>query len=392
VAGRTAHAHRHSRASEWTTVPHAKVVLWLVASLAVAVVIGLVLLWPGHQRKTGFAGQITHGTVTETRQEACSTGSTGCTVAVTVRITDGPDRGQDTRLIFVPGATDPKLRVGDRIRMGRQGSGATAVYAFADIERGRPLLALAGLFVVVVLVIGRLRGLAAMIGLAITGIALVQFMIPALLAGESPTAVALVGGAAIVILVLPLSHGVSVRTGAALIGTLVGMAIAALLSLLSISSLRFTGLSNDEAATLGVLGSRSSVAGLLLCGAVVGALGVLNDVTVTQSSSVFELAAADPLLPRRKLFASAMRIGRDHIASTVYSLVLAYAGSALPLLLLFSITGQSVSDVLTSDALGPEIAASLIGATALVSVVPLTTVIAAFFAHNRMAIRAEAGT
>jgi uncharacterized membrane protein len=232
------------------------------------------------------------------------------------------------------------------------------------------------------LAVGRLRGLAAMAGLAITGVALVQFMIPALIAGESPTAVALVGGAAIAILVLPLSHGVSVRTGAALIGTLAGMTVAALISLVSIGALRFTGLSSDEAATLGLLGSKSSVAGLLLCGAVVGALGVINDVTVTQSSSVFELAAADPTLPRRRLYTSAMRIGRDHIASTVYSLVLAYAGSALPLLLLFAITGQSVSDVLSSDALGPEIAASLIGATALVLVVPLTTAIAALFAHT----------
>jgi uncharacterized membrane protein len=257
-----------------------------VAILAVAVGIGLLPLWPGHQKKTGFAGQITHGRVAETRQDQCSTGATGCTVAVTVRINDGPDRGRDTRLTFVPGATDPKLRVGDRIRMGRQGSGADAVYAFADIERGRPLVVLAALFVVVVLVVGRLRGLAAMLGLVITGVALVQFMIPALLAGESPTAVAVVGGAAIAILVLPLSHGVSVRTGAALIGTLVGMAIAALISLISVEALRFTGLSNDEATTLGVLGSCSSVAGLLLCGAVVGALGVLNDVTVTQSSSV----------------------------------------------------------------------------------------------------------
>jgi uncharacterized membrane protein len=129
------------------------------------------------------------------------------------------------------------------------------------------------------------------------------------------------------------------------------------------------------------------VAGLLLCGAVIGALGVLNDVTVTQSSSVFELAAADPRLGRRGLFRSAMRIGRDHIASTVYSLVLAYAGSALPLLLLFSITGQRVADVLTSDALGPEIAAGLIGSIALVLVVPLTTVIAAVFAHDPRAVR-----
>jgi uncharacterized membrane protein len=374
-------AHRHAQASKWTAARHAKLVLTLVGLVATAVVVGLILLWPAPHRTTGLAGQITHGTVTAIRQEPCNAGPSGCTVMVTVSITDGPDRGGQAQLTFVTGVTDPRLRVGDHIRMGRQGSGPDAVYAFADIERGRPLLILAAIFVVVVLVIGRLRGLAAMIGLAITGIGLVQFMIPALIAGESPTAVALVGGAGITILVLPLSHGVSVRTGAALIGTLAGMTVAALISAVSIQALRFTGLSSDEAATLGLLGSKSSVAGLLLCGAVVGALGVLNDVTVTQSSSVFELAAADPTLPRRRLFTAAMRIGRDHIASTVYSLVLAYAGSALPLLLLFAITGQSVSDVLSSDALGPEIAASLIGATALVLVVPLTTAIATMFAH-----------
>jgi uncharacterized membrane protein len=376
------HAHRHAPASQWSATRHVKLVIGLVGVVSAVVVVGLILLWPTHHRTTGLAGQVTHGTVTEVRQDPCSTGASGCTVAAAVNITDGPDRGGQARLTFVTGATDPRLRVGDHIRMGRQGSGPNAVYAFADIERGRPLLILAAVFVVVVLAVGRLRGLAAMAGLAITGVALVQFMIPALIAGESPTAVALVGGAAIAILVLPLSHGVSVRTGAALIGTLAGMTVAALISLVSIGALRFTGLSSDEAATLGLLGSKSSVAGLLLCGAVVGALGVINDVTVTQSSSVFELAAADPTLPRRRLYTSAMRIGRDHIASTVYSLVLAYAGSALPLLLLFAITGQSVSDVLSSDALGPEIAASLIGATALVLVVPLTTAIAALFAHT----------
>jgi uncharacterized membrane protein len=359
----------------------------MIAVVSAAVVVGLVLLWPGPHRTTGFAGAVTHGRVTELREDRCNTGTQSCTITVTVAVADGPDRGRDTRLTFVPGATDPHLRVGDQIRMGRQGSGATAVYAFADIERGRPMLVLVALFMIVVLVVGRLRGLAAMVGLAITGLGLVQFMIPALLTGESPTAVALVGGAAIAIIVLPLSHGVSVRTGAALIGTLVGMGVAAVISVVSVEALRFTGLSSDEATVLGAFGSRSSVAGLLLCGAVIGALGVLNDVTVTQSSSVFELAAADPRLGRRGLFRSAMRIGRDHIASTVYSLVLAYAGSALPLLLLFSITGQRVADVLTSDALGPEIAAGLIGSIALVLVVPLTTVIAAVFAHDPRAVR-----
>jgi uncharacterized membrane protein len=379
VAGETAHGHRHAAPGRPVVEQHRRLVLILIGLASLAVVIGLVLLWPGERHTVGLA--TAHGTVVATHADQCQPGSTNCTVEVTVRIQDGPDRGGSTTLTFVPGATDPKLAVGDRIRMGRQGSGQEAVYAFADVERGRPMLILVALFAVVVLVVGRLRGLAAMFGLVLTGVGLVVFMIPALLAGESPSAVALVGGAAIAILVLPLSHGVSVRTGAALIGTLVGMALAALIAVVSIQALHFTGLSSDEAATLNLLGARSSVAGLLMCGAVVGALGVLNDVAVTQSSSVFEIAAADPSLGVRGLFTSAMRIGRDHIASTVYSLVLAYAGSALPLLLLFGITGQPVADVLTSDALGPEIAAGLIGATALVLVVPLTTAIAALFAY-----------
>jgi uncharacterized membrane protein len=130
------------------------------------------------------------------------------------------------------------------------------------------------------------------------------------------------------------------------------------------------------------------VSGLLLAGSVIGALGVLNDVTVTQVSAVSELAGSG--LSRRQLFQSAMRIGRDHIASTVYSLALAYAGSALPLLLLFSLSGQSTLNVLTSDSIAPEIAASLIGATALVLVVPMTTAIAA--ALLKPMDRSELGT
>ena len=126
------------------------------------------------------------------------------------------------------------------------------------------------------------------------------------------------------------------------------------------------------------------MAGLLLCGTVIGALGVLNDVTVTQAVAVFEISSADPTLTRRRLFRSGMRIGRDHIASTVYSLVLAYAGAALPVLLLFAVTDQAVGNVLSSDALGPAIVAGLIGAIALVLVVPLTTAIATAVAPQKL--------
>lgn len=340
------------------------------------------MLWPPRHQVANQGQSVVHGRVSATHLTQCGEGQKGCTVEVSVRIDDGPDRGRTAALTFVAGPTDPQLRIDERIRTGQQGTGPQSVFTFSDIERGKPMLVLVVLFALVVLLVGRLRGLAAMAGLAVAGVGLVVFMIPALLAGESPMAVAVVGGAGIAILVLPLSHGVSIRTGVALLGTLAGMALAALISTVSVQALHFTGLSSDEAATLNLLGARTSVAGLLMCGTVIGALGVLNDVTVTQVSSVFELAVANSELSRKGLFESAMRIGRDHIASTVYSLVLAYAGSALPLLLLFTITGQSVLDVLTSDALGPQIAASLTGGIALVAVVPLTTAMAALLAFQ----------
>ena len=377
VAGhsaRASHSHSHSHGhGGGSGIPHSRNLTVTLLAIAVAVLVGLIVLWPPHPKTHSNSGTPTHGQVTATALTGCNT---SCVVTVTVRLTDGPDTGHTTDLTFVPGATDPRLQVGEHVRLARQGSD----YEFADIQRQTPMLWLALVFLLVVVVVGRWRGLAAILGLIVAGVALVVFTIPALLAGESPIWVALVSGAAIALVVLPLAHGVSGRTGAALLGTLAGMVVAAGLAAVSISALHFTGTSSDEGATLQLLGSKSTVAGLLLCGAVIGGLGVLNDVTVTQASAVFELAAADPLLNRRRLIRAAMRIGRDHIASTVYSLVLAYAGAALPVLLLFAITGQAVPDVLTSDALGPEIAAGLIGATALVLVVPLTTSVAALLA------------
>jgi uncharacterized membrane protein len=349
------------------------VVILVVLLLSIAAAIaGLVLLWPDKVSGSGLGGQIVSGRVASTELDCTN----GCINVVEVKVTSGPGRGSSTTLTFSPGATDPKLRVGEQIRLHRSSSGAGAVYEFADIDRRTPMLWLTALFALVVLIVGRLRGLTAMIGLVFAGVVLVEFVIPALMDGRPPTLVALVAGTTIAVVVLPLAHGISTYTGAALIGTLAGMGVAALLSLLTVHALHFTGTSGDEAGTLAALGSRSTVAGLLLCGTVIGALGVLNDVTVTQAVAVFEISSADPTLTRRRLFRSGMRIGRDHIASTVYSLVLAYAGSALPVLLLFAVTDQAAGDVLSSDALGPAIVAGLIGAIALVLVVPLTTAIA----------------
>jgi uncharacterized membrane protein len=205
-------------------------------------------------------------------------------------------------------------------------------------------------------------------------------MLPALRDGGAAIPVALVASAAILYVVIYLAHGVSLRTSAALLGTLTSLLLAAGLSWAAIELAHITGLSEEETNAVATYLGSVSITGLLLAGFIVGSLGVLNDVTITQASTVFELAQVGDGSSRRGIFLGAMRVGRDHIASTVYTLVLAYAGSALPLLLLFSVADRTLGDVLTSETVAIEIARSAVGGIALALSVPLTTAIAAVLA------------
>jgi uncharacterized membrane protein len=209
---------------------------------------------------------------------------------------------------------------------------------------------------------------------------LVVFLLPALRDGAPAIPVALVASAAILYAVIYLAHGVNLRTSAALLGTLSALLLAAGLSWAAIQLAHLTGLSDEQNSAVSVYLGTVSISGLLLAGFIIGSLGVLNDVTVTQASTVFELAHVGGNTSRRAIFLSALRVGRDHIASTVYTLVLAYAGSSLPLLLLFSVANRSLGDVLTSESVAVELVRSAVGGIALALSVPLTTAIAAVLA------------
>src|SRR5690606_38152745 len=208
--------------------------------------------------------------------------------------------------------------------------------------------------------------------------------------GKPAIPVALVAGSLILYAVLYLAHGVNLRTSSALLGTLTSMVLAAVLSWIAIGVTDLTGLSEEQNTNVATYLEHVSITGLLLAGFIIGSLGVLNDVTITQASAAFELAALDEGASRREIFAAAMRVGRDHIASTVYTLVLAYAGGALPLLLLFSVAGRSIRDVLVGDAVAIEIARSAVGGIALTLSVPLTTGIAVMLARPFGAGKAKA--
>jgi uncharacterized membrane protein len=412
-------AHTHSHSDEPAPIePHAtRVVVGLLAAIGLAVIIGAVLLWPSgrevdiplpFQNASGGAVTTEAGHVISNTLGFCGSPSTGKVLTaspkpgapegaqcsgVLVAIDSGPNTGATTLLEFSPGPGQPHLAAGDKIRIVRQvdRQGATS-YGFYDYERSWPLIGLAVLFALVIVAVARLRGLLALVGIVVAFLVLVVFLLPALRDGAPAVPVALVASAAILYVVMYLAHGVNMRTSAALLGTLASLLLAALLSWAAIGLAHLTGLSEEQNNVVAAYMGSVSITGLLLAGFIIGSLGVLNDVTVTQASTVFELAAVGSELDqspgrsaparrtRRTIFLSAMRVGRDHIASTVYTLVLAYAGSSLPLLLLFSVANRSLGDVLTSESVAIEIARSAVGGIGLALSVPLTTAIAAVLA------------
>ncbi|KLO42165.1 YibE/F family protein [Mycobacterium nebraskense] len=396
------HSHNLSGPAPVDSLP-AKVVVGLLVAIGVAVLGGAVLLWPSRQHVdipmpfqnaaggavstqaghvlssgTGNCGSPSASQVLTTAPQPAPPGAGRC-VLTQVAIDSGPNAGANTLLESSPGPGQPKFAVGDHIRLVRQvdDQGATS-YAFYDFERGWSLVALAIAFAVVIVVVARWRGLLALVGIVVAFLVLVVFLLPALRDGAPAVPVALVASAAILYAVIYLAHGVSLRTSAALLGTLTSLLLAAGLSWAAIQLAHLTGLSDDQSATVSAYLGNVSIGGLLLAGFIIGSLGVLNDVTVTQASTVFELAHLGG--SRRAIFLGAIRVGRDHIASTVYTLVLAYAGSSLPLLLLFSVANRSLTDVLTSESVAIEIARSAVGGIALALSVPLTTAIAAALA------------
>ena len=407
------HSHSHSLSGPSPVGPlAAKVVVGLLVATGVAVLIGAALLWPTggkadiplpFQNAAGGAVTTESGRVLSSSTAPCGSPSAGgvltadplpapadtgtdC-VRTLIAIESGPNQGARTLIEFGGGPGQPRLAAGDDIRVSRQVDElGTTTYAFYDYERTWPLVALAAVFAVVVVAVARWRGFRALVGIAVAFGVLVVFLLPALRDGAAAVPVALVASAAILYAVIYLAHGVSLRTSAALLGTLASLLLAAALSWAAIELAHLTGLSEDTINEVAAYLGNVSITGLLLAGFIIGSLGVLNDVTVTQASTVFELAALGDGATRRDVFVGAMRVGRDHIASTVYTLVLAYAGSALPLLLLFSVANRSLGDVLTSESVAIEIARSAVGGIALALSVPLTTGIAAVLAAPQRAV------
>lgn len=289
-----------------------------------------------------------------------------------MRVDDGPDAGTLQTFELTAAVYQSGAKPGQTVRMYRVPlDGTNSVYAFVDFERSTPVLFFVLLFAALVVAVARLRGFLALVGLGFAFWILIEFMMPNLIQGKDPVLVGVVGSAAIMFVVLYTSHGFTVRTTTALVGTLFGLLVAAILGLISTNWSHLTGVTHEDDFILAASAPQLRMTSVVICSMIVAALGALNDVTITQASSVWELAKT--VKKPWELYRSAMRIGRDHIASTVYTIAFASAGAALSVLLLIQIYDQSLSDMVFEELFAGEILRTIIGSIGLVLAVPLTT-------------------
>jgi uncharacterized membrane protein len=371
----------------------------ILVPVALATLVGLWLTWPGDPPRggadIGFGQRPIQGEVVAATASPCTSGSVsldGSTnadqdkdcISLSVLLVDGDSPGVLIHQVLPGEPSTPRFAAGDRIVLAYTGGNPSDAgsYQIQDFQRGGSMLWLAALFAAAVLLLGRWKGLASLVALGFSFLVLVIYLFPAILTGGNPVIVGVLAASVIMFGVLYLTHGMSAQTSSAVLGTLLSLALIGLLGTAFSATTQLTGLDGDTANLISVLGQGVDARGLLLAGMVIGALGVLDDVTVTQTSAVWELRRANPELGVRVLYTSALRIGRDHVSSAVNTLALAYTGAALPVLLAFSLSGQSFGTLVTAQDIAQEVVRTLVGSIGLVAAVPITTVIAAVVARH----------
>jgi uncharacterized membrane protein len=280
------------------------------------------------------------------------------------------------------------LQPGDQVlvSIGKRPDGVLTVY-FADFVRTNSLLWLTAIFAGTILLISRWKGLRSLISMAFSLMVIIGFIIPHILAGEDPLRVSIIGSIMLLSVTLYLTYGWNLKTHAAVVSMVIVLLITGILAGLAVFFTRLTGSGDENSLFLmQMLNTPINLRGLLLGGMIIGALGVLDDLVTTQASAVFELHHANPSFEFRELFRSAMRIGQDHVAATVNTLVLAYAGASLPMLLMFSLGRGDYGYLVNFEFVAEEIVRTLVGSLGLVSAVPLTTAIAILFVFRADAL------
>jgi uncharacterized membrane protein len=382
--------HDHEALNAASHSPVLRAITIAVGLCLAAVLIGAVLLWPTAEgresaRETaaalGLASERIAAEIVVIEDGPCSYASEDNPQECRLFVAEPSEGEAEGTLVPLPefnlefDTSLPDLEVGDRVILGYEPS--TDFWFYADRERRGALIGLTILFVIVVIALGRMRGARALLAMAGTLAVFAAFIAPSVLEGNDPVAVAVVAAGAIAVLGLPLTHGFGPTTTVALAATLAALGLTLGLSAAFFEIAAFTGYATEESMVIPFLTEGIDMGALLLGGAVIGALGALDDITVTQVATVAEVHRRSPGLGFSELVQSGLRVGREHIASTVNTLLLAYAGAGIPILLLFAVADQPLGIVLNSELIAVEVARTLTGSMGLVAATPLATALAA---------------
>lgn len=393
------HSHNHTTSSKPATETDRKlrfkanlILTAILLPIFIIAISSLVMLWPSEINKgirianpySAPAGaSIDTGVVISTGTVSCNgtgeaQGASQCFVAYTQ-----PDKGGEQIAVPVNSLTvnTHGVKAGDTIKYVNltnisTGSNEMSNYAFLDFVRTIPIAVLAAVYALTVMLVAGWKGVRAVLGLIVAYAIIAGFILPGIINGIPALPITVIGSTAILFAVMYFSHGFSARTSTALLGTLFGLFTTAGLTMLALGTTYITGLADEHNHNLINNVPGISLSGIIICGMIIASLGVLNDVTITQSSAVWELAELSPESSGMKIFKSAMKIGKDHIASTVYTISFAYVSTALPVLMLALLYDRTLMDSLTGPDLVEEVVRTLVGSIGLVLAVPITTAIA----------------
>ena len=303
-----------------------------------------------------------------------------------LRITSGALSGQEVVVehgVLVATNQDRLFHQGDQVLVEHtRGIDGEDFFQITDRVRTGPLLWLTLLFVAATILLSGWQGVRSLVGMGISLVTIFAFIVPQILEGRNPVIIAILGSVVMMGISLYLVYGWKDKTHVAVAGLFVSLVLTGLLAVWSVNWTQLSGFGAEEAAFLQVAGVQLDTRGLLLAGIIIGTLGALDDIAIGQSSSIFELSKANPDLEWQSLFKHGMTIGRDHIAAMVNTLLLAYVGAALPLVLLFTVYSESVGITVNREIITEEIVRTLVGSLGLLGGVPLTTIIAALVARR----------
>ena len=314
-------------------------------------------------------------------RDIMGTGATTTVQEMRIQIKDGVREGEVVRLDNDLVVLEP----GDKIFVNRLLSiDGTEYYVFKDVERRLPLLILVGIFVLLVIWLSGMQGVRAVLSLGLSIGSIIFLLIPALLAGYSPALTSLVIAGLILSVTLFFTHGFKPRVFITFLGTFGAVFATCVIAWIWVEWMRFTGFSDDSSVYLNfATGGTIDLTGLLLGGIIIGLLGVLDDVSITQASVVQELKGANPQFGFKDLYERALRVGRDHVGSLVNTLALAYAGASLPMLLLFAYSDSSMIMLVNQEVLAAEVLRIVVGSIGLILAVPFTTAMAAWYFKDK---------